>query len=79
MPTVPVIFALVCDTTAVVLTVKVPDVLPTAMTTVTGGMAFLELLASFTVMPPFGAGAVSVAVPVEATPPATVDGANVID
>ena len=70
---------MVCDATAVVLTVKVADVFPTAMMTVVGGIAFLELLVSFTVIPPVGAGAVSVAVPVEETPPATVDGASVID
>jgi hypothetical protein len=59
--------------------VKVADAFPAAMVTEAGTVAWVLLLFSLTVMPPAGAGPVRVTVPVEATPPARVDGLNETD
>lgn len=61
-----------------VLTVNVPELCPAGIVkTVTDGMATVLLLPIFTGWPPEPAGPVSVTVPVEEAPPATVVGFNV--
>jgi len=60
---------------AYVVTVKVAVVLPAGTVTVAGTVAAeVLLLASPTGIPPVGAGALNVTVPVEAIPPVTVAG-----
>jgi len=73
-PRVPVITADVDEDTACVLTVKVPLVLPAGTVTLPGTVAAALLLESVTTRPPDGAAAVSVTVPCDVPPPATVDG-----
>jgi hypothetical protein len=65
--------------TAVVVTVNVAVVAPTATVTLTGTVADALLDASVTTKPPAGAAADNVTVPVLETPPATDVGFNVID
>jgi hypothetical protein len=61
--------------TAVVVTLKLTDELPAGTFTVAGTIALLGLLLNkLTTKPPVGAGAVSVTVPLDATPPRTVVG-----
>ena len=61
-----------------VLTVNVPELCPAGIVkTVTDGTATVLLLPIFTAWPPEPAGPVSVTVPVEDAPPATVVGFNV--
>ncbi len=74
VPTVPVIVVWVWLATAVVLTVKVTEASPAGMLTLAGVVADLTDDDSLTTTPPFGAALVNVTVPVEPTPPATVDG-----
>lgn len=60
--------------TAAVVTVNVAEVAPCATVTVAGIVAAALLDASVTTLPPAGAGAVRVTVPVDDAPPATVAG-----
>lgn len=64
--------------TAVVVTVKVAEVAPAGIVTETGTVAPLMLEVKVTVMPPAGAGAFRVAVPVEEVPPTTLAGESVM-
>ena len=77
---VPLIFAVVEDATAEVVTVNVPVVLPA--TTVTAGLlgtcAAALSFASVTVMPPLGAALLNVTVPVVECVPSTDTGLNVM-
>ena len=59
---------------AVVLTVNVADVLPAVTVTFAGTVALALLLESPTTIPPVGAAAVNVTVPVDALPDVTVVG-----
>jgi len=77
--TVAVIVAVTAALTAAVVTVKVADVCPAATVTVPGTVADELLDASATTRPPVGAGPLSVTVPVEETPPATVVGLSVTE
>lgn len=61
--------ATVREATATVFTVNVALDLPAAMLTEAGTVAWVLLLASLTTMPPFGAGPLSVTVPVAGVPP----------
>ena len=76
---VPVIVALVLDETAVVATLNVPVVAPAATVTEEGTVAEAELLLNVTVKPPTGATDVTVAVPVDETPPKTLVGESEIE
>jgi hypothetical protein len=76
---VPVIVTGVCVATAVVFTANVAEVEPAAIVTLAGTVAALLLLVSLTTNPPLGAALVSVAVPVEDPPPATLEGLRLID
>ncbi len=78
-PSVPVITGTTRDETATVLTVNVPVEAPAANLTVVGTVAWDLLLLSLTVNPPFGAGPVRVAVPVEVAPPVTELGLSVTE
>jgi hypothetical protein len=69
-----VIVAVFCAETTTVLTVKVAEVLPAATVTLAGTVAVVELLDSFTTIPPVKAAPVSVTVPVDEAPPAKVLG-----
>src|SRR5438445_13506570 len=63
------------DDTGLVLTGKVVLVAPVGTVMVSGTVATLvSLLARETMAPPLGAGALSVTVPVEESPPVTLDG-----
>ena len=68
--------ALAPDTVA---TVKLALVCPAATVTLAGTVAAALLLDNVTAMPPVGAAAVSVTVPVELAPPVTVLGFSVSD
>ena len=57
--------------TPVVFTLKVAEVCPVGTVTCAGTCRFALLLCRFTTMPPAGAGAVRVTVPVRALPPVT--------
>jgi hypothetical protein len=74
---VPVIVAVADDVTAIVVTVKFAAVLPAATVTLAGTVAEGLLLNNTTVMPPAGAAAFRVTVPVEETPPITEAGLSV--
>ena len=63
--------AVVDELTAVVVTVKVAVVLPAATVTLAGTVAEVLLLDKETEMPPVGAAAFRVTVPVEGLPPVT--------
>ena len=65
------IVAVVVEVTAVVVTVNVAVALPAATVTLAGTDAEALLLDSATEMPPVGAAAFRVTVPVEGLPPAT--------
>ena len=60
----PVIVAVVCDSTLLAVTVNVPEVLPAGMVMLDGTLAELDELESATDAPPEGAAIDSVAVPV---------------
>jgi hypothetical protein len=60
--------------TAVLVTVNVALELPALTVTDAGTTALVLLLDNATMMPPVGAGPVSVTVPVEEVPPVTLDG-----
>ena len=77
--TVAVIVAVTAALTAAVVTVNVADVCPAATVTVPGTIADELLDASATNKPPVGAGPLSVTVPVDDVPPATVVGFNTTD
>ena len=79
LATAAVIVAVRFVATATVLTVNVAVVLPDATLTVAGTTADLELLDSFTNMPPEGAGPVSVTEPIDGEPPATGFGLRFTD
>jgi hypothetical protein len=68
--------AVVDAATALVLTVNVALVAPTATVTLAGTLAAALLLESATCAPPDGAGPLSVTVPVEEFPPVTLVGSN---
>lgn len=65
------IVALVDEVTVVVVTVKVAVALPEGTVTLAGTVAEELLLDSATAMPPVGAAALRVTVPVDETPPGT--------
>ena len=65
---------MVDDVTAVVITVKVAVKLPAATVTLDGMVADVLLLDSATEIPPAGAGALKVTVPVDELPPGTLAG-----
>ena len=66
------------EPTGLVLTGKVAVVPPAGTVTLAGTLATPGLvLESDTTVPPLGAGALSVAVPVEELPPVTLDGLRV--
>lgn len=65
------------DVTAVVVTVNVLLVAPAATVTLVGTVAAAELSERVTTVPPEGAAAASVTVPVDEAPPATLDGLSV--
>ncbi|HWD38581.1 MAG TPA: hypothetical protein VG944_07010 [Fimbriimonas sp.] len=71
---VAVMVAVVLEATAVVVTVNVPVVEPEGTTTELGTVADPELLLSATAKPVEGAAEVSVTVPVDDVPPATLVG-----
>jgi hypothetical protein len=71
------IVAVVVDETADVVTVKVALVAPEATVTVAGTVALVEFDESWITVPPVGAAALIVTVPVELPPPATVVGERV--
>jgi len=73
-PSVPVIVTATFATTGVVAIANVADVAPAATVTVAGSVAFVELEVRLTTVPPGPAAPLSVAVPVEPTPPTTVVG-----
>jgi len=77
VPSVAVIVAVVVDLTALVLTMKVAEVLPAGMVTVLESVADVELLKSETVVPPAGAIDEIVTVPVLVLPPLTLVGFRV--
>ena len=66
--------------TAVVVTVKVPEVAPAATVTLAGTVATdVLLLERVTTAPPVGAGPLRVTVPVEEVPPVTLVGFRVTE
>jgi hypothetical protein len=73
-PSVAVIMGETTLATAVVVTVNVADVAPWATVTEEGTVAAALFDDSVTTLPPAGAGPVSVTVPVDVAPPATVAG-----
>jgi hypothetical protein len=73
---VAVMVAVTVDATAVVVTGNVPLDCPAAMVMLDGTVAAALLLERLTRMPPAGAGALRVTVPVEPEPLVTVDGAR---
>jgi hypothetical protein len=76
-PNVALILAVWVAATLSVLTVKVAEVVPAAMLTDAGTVAFVLLDARATETPPVGAALLSVTVPVDVAPASTVVGANV--
>lgn len=74
LPNVPVIVAVVAVVTGVVVTVKFALVDPLGTVTPLGTLALELLLLRFTTVPPEGAAALSVTVPVELLPPVTLLG-----
>ena len=78
-PWVPVIVAIVCLATAVVLAVNVADVFPADTVTNRGTLAAPLLLDRLILIPPDGAAPVRVTVPFPAVRPMTVVGLNAID
>ena len=74
------IVAVIVRLPLVVVIVKFADELPKGIVAVAGTLArFGLLLDRFTIKPPEGAGTVSVIVPVEEAPPATVVGLSASD
>lgn len=69
-----VIVAVVVELTAVVVTVKVAVVLPAGTVTLAGTIAEAPMADNATGIPPAGAAALKVTVPVEDVPAATVVG-----
>ena len=78
-PNLPVIVAVALTPAVVVVTLNDAVVLPAATLTEFGTLAPARLLASDTVVPPDGASAVRVTVPVDEVPPKTVVGLRVTD
>ena len=78
-PSEPVIVAAVAVVTDEVVTVKVLLVAPAGIDTFVGTAVVLELSESETNVPPLGAAALSVTVPVEELPPRTLLGLNVTE
>ena len=74
LPSVAVIVAVVIEETNVVVTVKLALVDPLATVTLLGTLALELLLLRVTTVPPEGAAALRVTVPVELFPPVTVVG-----
>ena len=79
LPLVAVTVTNVVLGTVVVVTVNVAVVAPAGTVTPGGVDASVESAESDTAAPPLGAGALSVSVPMEEAPPATLDGASVTD
>jgi hypothetical protein len=79
LPRVAVIVAVSAELTTVVLTVNVVLVAPLATVTLLDTLALETLLLRFTTVPPEGAAAVRVTVPVELLPPVTVVGFRMSD
>ena len=67
------------EVTAVVVRLKVAVVLPAATVTVAGTVAEVLLLDKVTEIPPVGAAALKVTVPVDELPPVTVVGLSETD
>jgi hypothetical protein len=65
--------------TTAVFTIKVAEIFPDDILTLAGRVAFKELLASLTSIPPVDAGPVNVIAPVVVLPPDTWFGLNVRD
>jgi hypothetical protein len=78
-PSVPVMAASVIAAAATVLTVNVAEVLPAAMKTLAGTIVKVLLLFSLTASPPFVAGPVRIAVPVDEDPPVRLLGFREIE
>ena len=78
-PTVPVMIAVVVVDTALVSTENSPDEAPFEIRTDAGTAAAVEPLESVTVIPPSGAGPLSVTVPEDVPPPVQIDGVSEID
>lgn len=76
LPNVAVITAVVVLLTDVVVTVNVADVEPDGTVTLLGTLADELLLLKLTTLPPDGAAALNVTVPVELFPPTTLVGFN---
>lgn len=76
LPSVAVITAVVVLLTDVVVTVNVADVEPDGTVTLLGTLADELLLLKLTTLPPDGAAALNVTVPVELFPPTTLVGFN---
>jgi hypothetical protein len=72
-------FALKVSVTGWVPIWKVPTVAPAGMVMLAGMLVTSPTSDSVTTVPPLGAGAVKVTVPVDASPPRTVDGLTVSD
>lgn len=80
LPWDAVIVAVIFRLPLVVVILKLADELPERIVTVAGTLARAGwLLDKFTTIPPEGAGALSVTVPIEVAPPATVVGLSVKD
>ncbi len=75
----PVTVATIDAPVTLVLTVKVAEVFPAGMETDAGTVAAELLLLSLTTIPPFEAGPLKVAVPVDEAPPVSESGLRLIE